>query len=106
MRLSSRTIASIVVAFVPVALPAQQKSVDYDISFPNAAQHEARVTATFRGIPAGTALQVRMSQSSPGRYARSTFAKNVYDVSIVDGKGRHVDVTRPDTHGWNVTMEP
>jgi predicted metalloprotease with PDZ domain len=103
LKLSSRTIASIVVAFLPVALPAQQKSVDYDISFPNAAQHEARVTATFRGIPAGTTLQVRMSQSSPGRYARSTFAKNVYDVAIVDGKGKHVDVTRPDTHGWNVT---
>ncbi|HEU4878866.1 MAG TPA: PDZ domain-containing protein [Gemmatimonadaceae bacterium] len=102
MRPSSKAIASTAFALLPLTLSAQQRSVEYDISFPNAAQHEARVVATFHGVPAGTALQVRMSQSSPGRYARSTFAKNVYDVAVVDGRGRAVSVTRPDTHGWDV----
>jgi len=30
---------------------AQQQRVEYDISFPNAAVHEARVVATFTGVP-------------------------------------------------------
>jgi predicted metalloprotease with PDZ domain len=102
LRVTFRAIAPVVFALVPLSLTAQQKSVEYDISFPDAAEHEARVVATFRGVPAGTTLQVRMSQSSPGRYARSTFAKNVYDVTAVDGKGRSVQIVRPDTHGWDI----
>lgn len=87
----------------PCSIQAQRsRSVEYEISFTNAAQHEARVIATFRGIPAGRALEARMSKSSPGRYATSTFAKNVYDVSAVDGKGRPLEITRPDPHGWTV----
>ena len=40
-------------------------AVRYDIAFPNAAHHEAEVTATFSSLPAG-ALELRMSRSSPG----------------------------------------
>ena len=97
-----RIAASIGLAFLPLSLAAQQRSVEYDVSFPNAAQHEARVVATFHGIPRGTSLEARMSRSSPGRYAIATFAKNVYDVTAVDGKGHTLDITRPDTHGWSV----
>ena len=43
-----------------------------------------------------------MSRSSPGRYAIHSFAKNVYDVSAVDGRGRPLAITRPDPHGWDV----
>src|SRR5688500_4110213 len=81
---------------------AQTRRVEYDIRFPSAAQHEARVTATFAGIPAGTPLRVRMSRASPGRYAITQFAKNVYDVRAVDGRGRDLAITRPDPHGWDV----
>ena len=81
---------------------AQAKRVDYDISFANAAQHEGRVVATFAGIPRGTTLHVRMSQSSPGRYAPAAFAKNVYDVTATDGQGKKLSITRPDSHGWDV----
>lgn len=76
------------------ALPAQARRVEYEISFPNAAQHEARVTATFVGVPVGTPLRVRMSRASPGRYAITQFAKNVYDVSAADGRGRSLAITR------------
>ena len=97
-----RTAASIGFAFLPLSLGAQQRSVEYDVSFPNAAQHEARVVVTFHGVPRGTPLDARMSRSSPGRYAISTFAKNVYDVAATDGKGRTLEITRPDPHGWTV----
>ena len=43
-----------------------------------------------------------MSKSSPGRYAISTFAKNVYDVAAADGKGRRLEIGRPDPYGWSV----
>lgn len=81
---------------------AQQKKVHYDIAFPNAAQHEAQVTATFAGLARGTTLHVRMSRSSPGRYAPAAFAKNVWDVIATDGHGKTLSVTRPDSHGWDV----
>jgi hypothetical protein len=48
-------------------MTGQLKRVSYDVSFPNAAHHEARVIATFSGIPRGQVLRVRMSRSSPGR---------------------------------------
>jgi predicted metalloprotease with PDZ domain len=96
--------ASALLAACSLATPlaAQQSRVEYDVSFPHAEVHEARVTATFRGIPAGTLLHLRMSRSSPGRYAIHSFAKNVYDVSAVDGHGRTLAITRPDPHGWDV----
>ncbi|MDB4951538.1 MAG: family metallopeptidase [Gemmatimonadetes bacterium] len=76
--------------------------VAYEIAFPNAVHHEAEVSATFTGVPTARPLQVRMSRSSPGRYALHEFAKNVYRVRAVDGHGRALAVTRPDPYGWTV----
>ena len=78
-----------------------QTPVEYAIAFPNAAHHEARVTATFRALPAGP-LELRMSRGSPGRYALHEFAKNVYAVAAVDSRGRPLQVTRPNPHQWDV----
>jgi predicted metalloprotease with PDZ domain len=90
------------VALAPTAAIAQQRQVEYSISYPNAVHHEAQVTAVFRGVPAGRPLEVRMSRSSPGRYALHEFAKNVYDVKAVDGRNRPLAVTRPNPHQWDV----
>lgn len=90
-------------ALAAVQARAQERSVEYDIAFPNAVHHEARVTAVFRGVPQGRPLQVRMAVSSPGRYARHEFAKNVYDVSVTDAAGRPLEVVRPNPHEWDVT---
>lgn len=90
-----------VAAFLPSTLFAQ-RSIEYDISFPNAAEHEGRVVMTVRGIAAGQPVEARMSRSSPGRYAASSFAKNVYDVTATDSRGRALGISRPDTHGWTV----
>ena len=86
---------------VPCALDAQS-TVEYDISFPNFHQHEAHVVATFRGVKSGSPLEARMSRSSPGRYALSSFAKNVYDVTATDGRNRPLAIDRIDSHGWRV----
>ncbi|MEH3038241.1 MAG: M61 family peptidase [Sphingomonas adhaesiva] len=75
--------------------------VRYEVAFPDPAHHLARVTATWRGVPAGP-LRVQMSRSSPGRYALHEFAKNVFDVQAVDGAGRALAVTRSDPYGWSV----
>ena len=85
----------------PVAA-AGGDTVAYAIAFPNAAHHEARVTVALRNLPAGRPLTLRMSRSSPGRYAVHEFAKNVYDVQAADGRGRALRVTRADPHSWQV----
>jgi predicted metalloprotease with PDZ domain len=97
--------AALLPALALLASPAraQERRVEYEVAFPNAAHHEAQVTATFRGVPQGRPLQLRMSVSSPGRYARHEFAKNVYDVRVTDASGRPLAVTRPNPHEWDVT---
>jgi len=81
--------------------PGAAAPVQYDLSFPNAIHHEARITATWRNVPAGP-LRVQMSRSSPGRYAIHEFAKNVYDVSARDGAGKPLTLIRTDPYGWSV----
>jgi predicted metalloprotease with PDZ domain len=95
------TVISICLSLLPAAVSAQ-RSVKYKISFPNIAHHEAEVSATFGGIPAGKVLEVRMSRSSPGRYALHEFAKNVYNVKAFDGTGKQLSIGRPNEHQWNV----
>jgi predicted metalloprotease with PDZ domain len=78
-------------------------TVVYEIGFPNAAHHEAVITATFGGLPVGETVELRMSRSSPGRYALHEFAKNVYSVRVTDGAGRELSPRRPDPYGWSVS---
>ncbi|HEU4556364.1 MAG TPA: PDZ domain-containing protein [Longimicrobium sp.] len=101
MTLTRIFLAALLSSIVAVPLAAQQR-VEYEAAFPNAVQHEVRVTATFHGIPAGRPLEVRMSRASPGRYALYAFAKNVFDLRADDGRGRTLALTRADPHGWRV----
>jgi predicted metalloprotease with PDZ domain len=79
-----------------------QASNEYEISFENAVHHEAAVKATFTNLK-DEVLEVRMSRSSPGRYALHEFAKNVYNVSAVDSKGKALSISRPNPYQWNVS---
>lgn len=79
-----------------------QTPVAYRFSFPEAAHHLMQIEATFTTVPAGP-LELRMSRSSPGRYALHEFAKNVFDVRITDDAGKALVVTRPNPHEWDVT---
>ena len=67
-----------------------------------------QVEASFADLGDGP-LELRMSQSSPGRYALHDFAKNVYDVHVFSGEGGNAPelaTTRPDAYGWTVPSHP
>ncbi len=91
----------LLIGLVVVVPVRAQSPVQYEIAFPNADHHEAEVSVTFTELPPQV-LEVRMSRTSPGRYALHEFAKNVYNVRAVDGQGRSLRVSRPNPHQWNV----
>jgi len=64
-----------------------QNEISYNVSFPNAIHHEAEISMQIPNVPAGT-LKVRMSRSSPGRYATHEFGKNVYNLKAFDSNGK------------------
>ncbi len=76
-------------------------STTYNISFENAVHHEANVQATFTNLKSGE-MELRMSRTSPGRYALHEFMKNVYAVKVTDGQGNELEATRPDPYSWKV----
>lgn len=98
---TSQFLIAVCVLSLPAAVQAQAP-VEYRFSFPEPEHHWMQVEATFPDV--GTApLELRMSVSSPGRYASHDFAKNVYDVEAFDAGGRAVPSDRPDPGGWTVT---
>ena len=89
---------------------AQQNSIYYEVSFPNAVHHEAEITMLLRDVPSGP-LKIRMSRSSPGRYATHEFGKNVYNLKAFDGNGKELKVNQPagdeytvPNHGVSVSI--
>ena len=76
--------------------------IEYTLSFPAPEHRYMVVEARFPNVAAGT-LQLRMARTSPGRYALHEFAKNVFDVSITDGKGHTLTAARPNLHQWDVS---
>ena len=78
-----------------------QPATAYRLTFAEREQKIMQVEATFTDVPAGP-LQLRMSRSSPGRYALHEFAKSVIDVRATDGAGRPLSITRPEPHRWDV----
>ena len=77
--------------------------IEYEVSFPNVVHHEAEIAVTFTALPA-VPLELRMSRSSPGRYALHEFAKNVYSVRATDGEGHPLVVERPNPYQWDVPV--
>jgi predicted metalloprotease with PDZ domain len=84
-----------------VAEATAQSPIRYAISFANRAHHEAVITVSFTNLD-DRPLQLRMSRSSPGRYALHEFAKNVYNFRATGEGGRTVTVSRPNPHQWDV----
>ncbi len=86
-------------AIFSISLAGQTNT--YKISFENAVHHEASIEATFQELESDT-LALRMSRTSPGRYALHEFAKNVYNFKAYDSKGNSLEVLRPDPYQWLV----
>ncbi|MEZ4826075.1 MAG: PDZ domain-containing protein [Bacteroidia bacterium] len=78
-----------------------QERIHYDISFPNAVHHEAEISLTATEVPAGP-FQVRMSLSSPGRYAIHQFGKNVSNVRAWDSQNHPLEIVRTEPEMWEV----
>jgi predicted metalloprotease with PDZ domain len=76
--------------------------IQYRFTFAEPEHHWMQVEVVFSDLPR-TPLELRMSRSSPGRYAVHDFAKNVYDVHATTRNGAELPITRPDADGWNVT---
>ncbi|MCP5348722.1 MAG: M61 family peptidase [Gammaproteobacteria bacterium] len=84
------------------SLAHAQAPVQYTVSFANGVHHEAKITVVFDEVSDPT-LQLRMSRSSPGRYALHEFAKNVYNVQALDRQGNSLPITRPNPYQWDVS---
>ena len=87
-----------------------QNAISYSVSFPNVVHHEAEIVMTIPQVPAGP-LKVRMSRSSPGRYATHEFGKNIYNVKATDGNNKPLvlnqlegDVYQVPVHGATVKI--
>ena len=98
MKLRNLTIA--LLSFLAFSLQAQTYN-EYELSFDNAVHHEANIKIKFSNLE-NKVLEVRMSRSSPGRYAVHEFAKNVYNVKATDGNGKALPITRENPYQWNV----
>ena len=97
------SLAALVALAAGAVIPAQQPApIEYRLSFADRVHRLMDVTVTFGDLPQG-ALQLRMSRSSPGRYALHEFAKNVLDVRASDASGRPLPLTHPDPYGWDVS---
>ena len=99
--MAKRLFVIAIFVFVSASAWAQQAAIEYTLSFPAPEHRWMQVEARFPNVPSGT-LQLRMARTSPGRYALHEFAKNVFDVSIVNGKGQALTAARPDPHQWDV----
>ncbi|MEE2637777.1 MAG: PDZ domain-containing protein [Acidobacteriota bacterium] len=76
-------------------------TVHYALSFPEPEHRWMHVSMTATGLSSAP-LSVRMSVSSPGRYARHGFAKNVFDIHAQDGAGNPLEVTRTAMSRWDI----
>lgn len=90
------------IIFISILFKVQSQSPNnFEISFKNAIHHEAEISAEFNEL-SGESLSVRMSRTSPGRYAIHEFAKNVYGMKAVDGQGNNLKITRPNPYQWDI----
>ena len=94
--------ALILTGAAPLCVLAQsQAPILYKVTFPEPEHHWMQVEITLTSL-GPQPLDVRMSRSSPGRYAVAEFAKNVFWVEAYDGKGRKLAYTRPDPDVWRI----
>src|SRR5687768_11643509 len=78
---------ALLLALCASAAPSAQSAIAYKLTFAERERKNLQVDVTFTDVPAGP-LQLRMSRSSPGRYALHEFAKNVFDVRATDAGGK------------------
>ncbi|TDO24721.1 M61 family metallopeptidase [Pedobacter duraquae] len=78
-----------------------QSPIAYTVSFPNAIHHEAEISVQFKQLTAAP-LRVRMSRSSPGRYATHEFGKNIYHVKAFNAAGKPLVLNQLEGDVWEI----
>ena len=92
----------ILFAFLLIGFISNAQTNLYNISFENAVHHEAKVKITLPEIKKKS-VTVRMSRTSPGRYALHEFVKNVYGFRAKNSKGEPLETSRPDPYSWEIS---
>lgn len=95
-------LSTLCAALAIAGVASAQQPVRYEVAFPNYIHHEAQIKLFIPQVK-GTE-DVRMSRSSPGRYATHEFGKNVYDVKAYDSAShREIKVTQKDGDIYSIT---
>lgn len=89
-----KIIFSFCLSVVILTAAKAQQEITYEVSFPNVVHHEAQISLFIPNVPAGN-LKVRMSRSSPGRYATHEFGKNIYRFKAFDANGKLLSILQP-----------
>ncbi|MFY0606037.1 MAG: M61 family metallopeptidase [Cyclobacteriaceae bacterium] len=92
------------ICFCLVAIAKGQAPIVYELSFENIVHHELQVKVTFTDIETDV-LEIRMPNSSPGRYAVHQFAKNVYLERAKDLNGEEVALRRLTPYTWEAEVK-
>jgi predicted metalloprotease with PDZ domain len=85
-----------------LSLSVFAQRIHYLFTAPNAVHHEAEISLTANGLPLTPAV-FKMSRSSPGRYAKHEFGKNVYNVKAYDAKGKALKLEKEDADVYKVS---
>src|SRR5205085_11416385 len=85
----------------PATGAAATSSIVYRVTFPEPEHHWMQVEVTFSKLRR-PALDVRMSRSSPGRYAVAEFAKYVFSFEAFNSKAQKLPYSRPDADVWRM----
>lgn len=94
--------ASAPTASAETAIKTTTVGSHYVLDVTERTQHRLHVTLTIEAS-AGVPVTLIMPSSSPGRYARHDFAKNVYAIQAIDAKGQGLTVSRTGPSTWAVT---
>jgi predicted metalloprotease with PDZ domain len=76
--------------------------ISYRVTFPEPEHRWMQVEVTFPDVPTERPLELRMSRSSPGRYALHEFGKNVFELRAYDSRSTELQVARPTPYRWDV----
>ena len=97
-----KKIFSLLIFLTFIQLLKAQEAIKYTASFENAVHHEAFISMVIPNAPAGP-LKVRMSRSSPGRYATHEFGKNIYDVHAFNADGSEIKINQIDGDVYEIS---
>ncbi|MFC5282549.1 M61 family metallopeptidase [Pedobacter alpinus] len=78
-----------------------QEAIQYTVSFENAVHHEATISMYVTQLTTEP-LIVRVSRSSPGRYATHEFGKNIYDVKAYNADGKEIIIEQTEGDVYTV----